>query len=72
MIQVKLQDLLLKIQPKAQINITGKILPFPFDLSDAPLRDYLGNYSTVNLEQGINDTFNTFKDLLFRGKISYG
>ena len=47
------------------------MLPFPFDLSDTPLRDYLGNYSTVNLEEGINDTFNTFKDLILRGKISY-
>ncbi len=64
-------SILKKIQPNAQIKVTGKILPFPFELSDAPLRDYLGNYGEVNLEQGIKDTFYAFKDLLFRGKISF-
>ncbi len=64
-------NILKKIQPKAQIKVTGKILPFPFELSDDPLRNYLGNYGKVNLEQGIKDTFNAFKDLLYRGKIFF-
>ena len=64
-------SILKKIQPTAQIKVTGKSLPFPFELSDVPLRDYLGNYVEVNLEQGIKNTFHAFKALLCRGKISF-
>ena len=64
-------NILLKIQPNAKINFTGKSLPFPFDLPDKPLRDYIGDYNKVDLNKGIQDTFNRFKDLLFCGKIFF-
>ena len=56
--------------PKIHINIAGKPLPFPFDLSDKPLQDYIGNYEKIGLELGIKKTFNAFKELLLQGKIS--
>ena len=57
------------IEPKSRINISGDVLPFPYDLSDQPIRNYLGNYGTVNLKLGIKQTFITFKNLLSRGEI---
>ena len=58
------------IEPKSLINIKGEVLPFPFDLSDQPIRNYIGEYGRVNLKVGISQTFRTFKNLLLRGEIS--
>jgi hypothetical protein len=33
-----------------QVGWTGDALPFPMDLSDEPVRGYLGNYGSVPLE----------------------
>jgi|TARA_B100001964_G_C14249784_1_gene609314 nucleoside-diphosphate-sugar epimerase len=62
--------ILKKIEPKANIRIDGGILPFPFDLPDAPLRTYLGDYGMVDLGEGIKQTYETFKNLLSQNKIS--
>lgn len=59
-----------KIQPTAHIKIIGKTIPFPFHLSDEPLRNYIGRYETIGLEFGIKKTFSAFKKLLLKGKIS--
>ncbi len=63
-------NILQKIEPKASINIKGEALSFPFHLSDEPLRKYIGNYGTIDLEPGIKHTFNAFKKLLSKGLIS--
>ena len=59
--------LLKRIAPDAKIDAAGNALPFPMDLSDQPLRAYLGNYGQVPLEDGITSTFNMFRSLLEKG-----
>ena len=58
-----------KIEPNAQITIEGAPLPFPTNLSDEPLRAYLGDYGSVNLVQGIEHTYDSFCKLVRSGKI---
>jgi nucleoside-diphosphate-sugar epimerase len=59
-----------RIAPAAEISISGDTLPFPMDLSDAPLREYLGDYGSVPLEAGIRGTFDAFRALLARGQLT--
>ena len=59
--------LLKKIAPSAMITYSGSALPFPMELSDEPVRAYLGDYGSVSLEAGIRATFLAFQDLLARG-----
>jgi hypothetical protein len=47
-------------------------LPFPADLSDAPVRAWLGDYGSIPLEDGIRATYHAFKGLLKEGKLSTG
>ena len=63
-------NILKKIEPKTKIIIEGKAMQFPFEASDEPLREYIGNYEQVNLENGIQETFDSFKSLLSKGMIS--
>ena len=63
-------NILQKIEPKIKITIEGKAMQFPFNASDEPLRQYIGNYERVNLEYGIQETFDSFKNLLSKGMIS--
>ena len=56
-----------KIAPSAMITYSGSALPFPMELSDEPVRAYLGDYGSVPLEAGIRATFLAFQDLLARG-----
>ena len=63
-------NILKKIEPKTKIIIEGKAMQFPFNASDEPLRQYIGNYEQVNLEYGIQETFDSFKSLLSKGMIS--
>ena len=63
-------DILTKIAPDAQITVSGAPLRFPFDISDKPIRDYLGDYGQVPLEEGMRDTYAAFQDLLARGLVS--
>ena len=62
-------EILNKISPKSQVRASGQALPFPMDLSDAPLRTFLGDYGEVPLEKGISDTFSMFGSLLEKGLI---
>ena len=62
--------LLRQAQPEVRVHVEGAALPFPGDLSDKPLREFLGDYGTIDLEFGIRETFSAFKDLLARGIIS--
>lgn len=58
------------IVPTANITCTGKPLPYPMDLSDAPLRENIGEYGNVPLQDGIRKTIEQFRDLVAAGKLS--
>ena len=58
------------LAPGAQLDIAGDPLPFPADLSDEPIRQYLGDYGPVPLEDGIEETYAAFRRLLAAGALS--
>jgi nucleoside-diphosphate-sugar epimerase len=58
------------LAPAARLDIEGEPLPFPADLSDEPIRAYLGDYGPVPLEDGIEETFDAFRRLLAAGALS--
>jgi hypothetical protein len=39
------------------------------DLSDEPVRSFLGNYGSVPIEAGIKGTYEAFRALLARGAV---
>jgi nucleoside-diphosphate-sugar epimerase len=57
------------IAPNSKIDTEGSTLPFPTDLSDQPLRDYLGDYGSVELDHGIKHTYENFCRLINLGKL---
>ncbi len=58
------------IAPEARLDMGGAELPFPADLSDAPIQSYLGDYGPVPLDLGIRATYDAFRQLLARGALS--
>ena len=62
--------MLKKIAPEAAITFAGSPLPFPMDLSDQPVRSYLGDYGAVPIEAGIRGTYNAFRHLLGERRLS--
>lgn len=58
------------LAPWARLDVEGEPLPFPADLSDEPIRAYLGDYGPVPLEDGIEETFDAFRRLLAAGALS--
>jgi len=62
-------EVLKKVAPGMQVGWTGDALPFPMDLSDEPVRGYLGNYGSVPLEAGIKATYDAFQQLLSKGML---
>jgi nucleoside-diphosphate-sugar epimerase len=63
-------ELLKQVAPAASITYSGSPLPFPMDLSDAPVRGHLGDYGSVPLEAGIRGTYEAFRGLLDRGLVA--
>ncbi len=63
-------DMIRKIAPDARISIEGDALPFPAELSDDPLRAYLGDFGHLSLGEGIQATFDTFQTMLRNDVIS--
>ena len=63
-------NILREISPRAELSISGAELPFAAALSDEPLLNYLGDYGQVPLREGIQETYEAFKDLLARGLVS--
>jgi nucleoside-diphosphate-sugar epimerase len=59
-----------RIAPDAKVDFTGEALPFPMQLSDEPVRGYLGDYGSVPLEDGIKQTYVAFRSLLQRGLLN--
>jgi len=62
-------EVLKKVAPTMQVGWSGGALPFPMDLSEEPVRAYLGNYGSVPLETGIRNTYEAFQALLAKGLI---
>ena len=63
-------EILREFVPEGMISAEGEALPFPADISDAPIRDYLGDYGSVPLEAGIEGTCEAFRDLIARNLVS--
>jgi nucleoside-diphosphate-sugar epimerase len=63
-------EVLKKVAPQAAITFSGAPLPFPMELSDQPVRGYLGDYGSVPLEAGIRGTYEAFRALLADRRLS--
>lgn len=63
-------EVLRAVAPQSELDMTGDELPFPAALSDAPIQEYLGDYGTVPLEEGVRETYTAFQHLLARGLVS--
>lgn len=59
-----------RLAPDARLDASGAALPFPADLSDAPIRNGIGDYGEMPLHEGIEVTFQNFRRLLERGVVS--
>jgi len=62
--------ILKKIAPAAKLTSSGQPLAFPMHLPDAPLRDFLGEYGTATLAEGIRETYDAFRSLISRGLLA--
>ena len=63
-------EILGALAPGVRIEAAGAALPFPADLSEEPVRGFLGDYGAVPVEEGIRATFEAFQRLLERGALS--
>lgn len=61
--------ILSKLAPEHRMTTSGTPLPVPADLSDAPIRDCLGDYPSVLPTDGIKWTLNAFTKLHREGKL---
>ena len=57
------------LTPNVSIAITGAPLPFPPDLDDAPIRKHLGQYPSIPVASGIQDTYRAFQLLRDAGRL---
>ena len=64
-------NILKALAPEASITITGEPLAFPMDHSDDPLKAYIGDYGQVSLQQGIQATYERFRQLHAEKKIQF-
>ena len=55
---------------EARIACSGSPFPFPADLSDKPITDFLGSYRKWSLDQGVAETLTHFRSLVDSGKLS--
>ena len=61
-------SLIKNLKPKSSLSCSGVSLPFPPDLDDEPLRKHIGNYPSVSIEKGIEETLKAFEILKASGK----
>ncbi|MHA1554418.1 MAG: NAD-dependent epimerase/dehydratase family protein [Alphaproteobacteria bacterium] len=59
-------DLIKAELPDADVKVEGDELPFPPDITDAPLRAFLGDYGQTGLEDGVRQTIAGFQRLAGR------
>lgn len=60
-----------KIAPEAKVTSSGEALAFPMHLPDQPLRDFLGDYGTATLAEGIRETYEAFRALIRKGLLAF-
>ena len=60
-------DMIRKRLPKAQVDSEGGALPFPADLDDAPLYDYIGGGGRVSFAEGFDMTMDFLSAVRVRG-----
>ncbi len=58
------------LAPGSDLTIDGDPLPFPADLSDAAVRNHLGDYGSIAPEEGVEGTFHAFRALAEEGRMS--
>ena len=63
-------DTVRALVPGAQLHAVGDPLPFPADLTDHLLRDFIGDYGSISMHDGIAETHRAFQTLLQSGKVS--
>jgi len=63
--------ILSKLAPQARITSSGQALAFPMHLPDTPLRQYLGDYGTATLAEGIRETYDAFRALIETSRIGF-
>ena len=61
-------QILKKINTNSNVTCSGDTFPFPPDLDDKPLREYIGEYPFISVEEGINQTYKAFELLKKHGK----
>jgi UDP-glucuronate 4-epimerase len=62
--------ILRQIAPSAKVTSSGQPLAFPMHLPDTPLREFLGEYGTATLAEGIRETYGAFRSLIARGLLA--
>ena len=62
--------ILRQLAPSAAISSSGQPLAFPMHLPDEPLRAFLGDYGSMPLDEGIRETYETFRSLIRRGMLA--
>jgi nucleoside-diphosphate-sugar epimerase len=62
--------ILKQLAPLAAISSSGQPLAFPMHLPDEPLRAYLGDYGSMPRDEGIRETYETFRSLIRRGMLA--
>ena len=57
-----------KLKENASVSCIGQSLPFPPDLDDLPLRNHIGEYPSISVEKGIENTLRAFQVLKAEGR----
>ena len=57
-----------ELNKEANISCVDKSFPFPPDLDDQPLRNHIGDYPSISVRKGIEDTYKAFESLKIEGK----
>ncbi len=57
-----------ELNEKADISCANQFFPFPPDLDDHPLRKHIGNYPSISVKRGIEDTYKAFWQLNLVGR----
>tara|TARA_B100001109_G_scaffold194835_1_gene161440 strand:+ start:376 stop:1356 length:981 start_codon:yes stop_codon:yes gene_type:complete len=60
-------SLLKELKPDAKVGYVNNPFPFPPDLDDNPLRTYVGEYPSISVKEGIENTFRAFDILKSEG-----